>query len=364
MPTEASTALRVISSAKGTAAKDPSGSPTLHRPPTPWPSALKALSPRVEHFGGLASRSSAVHSMFELLDRYAPREVTVTLLGETGVGKDVIARALHAASRRANEPFVVFDCGAVANNLAESELLGHERGSFTGAIAGHAGAFERANGGTLFLDEIAELPIDLQPRLLRALESRSVRRVGGKLDRRVDVRIVAATHRDLRARVASGAFREDLFYRLAVGVVPVPALRDRLTDLPILVPKVLADLGYPDMRVADATYDVLAGHNWPGNVRELKNALACAAAFCDSGSNMIFPRHLRTIAHPAPSAPAAPDRAAGIEHLALGGMSLEEIERVAIKQTLVQTEGNKADAARSLGIAVSTLYEKLKKHGL
>ena len=160
MPTEASTALRVISSAKGTATKDPSASHTLHRPPTPWPAAIKALSSRVEHFGGLASRSSAVHAMFELLERYAPREVTVTLLGETGVGKDVIARALHAASRRANEPFVVFDCGAVANNLAESELLGHERGSFTGAIAGHAGAFERANGGTLFLDEIAELPVD------------------------------------------------------------------------------------------------------------------------------------------------------------------------------------------------------------
>jgi DNA-binding NtrC family response regulator len=364
MPTEAGTALRVISSAKGTATKDHAASPALHRPPTPWPAAIKALSSRVAHFGGLASRSSSVHSMFELLDRYSPRDVTVTLLGETGVGKDVIARALHAASRRANEPFVVFDCGAVANNLAESELLGHERGSFTGAIAGHAGAFERANGGTLFLDEIAELPIDLQPRLLRALESRSVRRVGGKLDRRVDVRIVAATHRDLRARVASGTFREDLYYRLAVGVVPVPALRERLTDLPILVPKILADLGYPEMRVADATYDALAAHDWPGNIRELKNALACATAFCDSGSNMIFPRHVRTIAQSMPLASAATGCPGGIDHLPLGGMSLEEIERVAIRQTLVQTEGNKADAARSLGIAVSTLYEKLKKHGL
>ena len=191
-----------------------------------------------------------------------------------------------------------------------------------------------------------------------------MRRVGGKLDRRVDVRIVAATHRDLRARVASGTFREDLYYRLAVGVVPVPALRERLTDLPILVPKILADLGYPEMRVADATYDALAAHDWPGNIRELKNALACATAFCDSGSNMIFPRHVRTIAQSMPLASAATGCPGGIDHLPLGGMSLEEIERVAIRQTLVQTEGNKADAARSLGIAVSTLYEKLKKHGL
>jgi DNA-binding NtrC family response regulator len=245
----------------------------------------------------------------------------------------------------------------VAANLAESELLGHERGAFTGAVSAHAGAFERANGGTLFLDEIGELPLDLQPRLLRALESRKVRRVGGKIERRIDVRVIAASNRDLRAEVASGNFREDLFFRLAVAVVPVPPLRDRLDDLPELVTSLLRDLGRPDLHVADATHAALRAHPWPGNVRELKNVLACAVAFVDAGSSSLEPTHLKLLR-------PANDEESWLNGLPLGGQALERIERVAIRQTMAQTAGNKMNAARALGIAVSTLYEKLKKYGL
>jgi DNA-binding NtrC family response regulator len=310
----------------------------------------------VRTFGSLVARSSAMQDVFEVLDRVARTDVTVSFVGETGSGKDVLARGLHEASPRAEGPIVVFDCGAVAANLAESELLGHERGAFTGAVSAHAGAFERAHGGTLFLDEIAELPLDLQPRLLRALESRRVRRVGGRHERRVDVRVVAATNRDLRADVAAGRFREDLYFRLAVAVVRVPPLRDRLDDLPQLVLSLLADLGRPDLRVADATLAMLRSHPWPGNVRELKNALSCAIAFVDVGTTVLDPRHVRLLT------PSSTDSA--LDGLPLGGQSLEHIERVAIRQTLAQTEGNKTYAARALGIAVSTLYEKLKKYGL
>ena len=298
-----------------------------------------------------------MHDVFDVLERVARTEVTVSLAGETGVGKDVLARALHEKSGRSEGPFVVFDCGAVAANLAESELLGHERGAFTGAVAAHSGAFERAHGGTLFLDEIAELPLDLQPRLLRALESRKVRRVGGRHERRVDVRVVAATNRDLRADVAAGKFREDLYFRLAVAVVRVPPLRDRLEDLPQLLASLLADLGRPDLRVSDATLAMLRIHPWPGNVRELKNVLSCAVAFVDPETTTLEPRHVRLL---GPSCPVD----AGLEGLPLGGQALERIERVAIRQTMAQADGNKMFAARTLGIAVSTLYEKLKKYGL
>src|SRR5260370_14883626 len=212
--------------------------------------ASRHLHP-VRRFGKLVAGASAMHEVFDVLARFAPTEVSVTLLGETGTGKDVVPPAVHEQSARANGPFVVFDCGAIAPNLAESELLGHERGAFTGAVAAHAGAFERAHGGTLFLDEIGELPLDLQPRLLRVLESRKVRRVGGLQDRPLDVRVIAATHRELRADVASGRFRQDLYFRLGAAVVPIPPLRDRFDDLPLLVSALLEDLGRRDLRVAE-----------------------------------------------------------------------------------------------------------------
>jgi DNA-binding NtrC family response regulator len=289
----------------------------------------------------------------DLLERVARTDVTLTLVGETGAGKDVLASAVHAESGRANGPFVVFDCGAVAANLAESELLGHERGAFTGAVSTHAGAFERAHGGTLFLDEIGELPLDLQPRLLRSLENRSVRRVGGTSYRPVDVRVIAATNRDLPALVAEGRFRQDLYFRLAGAVVPVPALRERQEDIPTLVAGVLLDLGYAHVRVSDEAQAILTNHTWPGNVRELKNTLGCALAMLDG--SVLEPQHLRFVTL---------SENGSLERLPLGGIRLNHIERVAIKQTLEQVRGNKSDAARALGIAVSTLYEKLKRHGL
>lgn len=311
----------------------------------------------VREFGRVVARSAAMHDVFDILDRFARTDVTVTLSGETGVGKDILAHELHNQSARSDGPIVVFDCGSVAANLAESELLGHERGAFTGAVTAHAGAFERANGGTLFLDEVAELPLEVQPRLLRALESRRVRRVGGRVDRRVDVRVLAATNRDLRADVAAGRFREDLYFRLAVAMVAVPPLRMRLDDLPELAHRLLADLGRSDLRVSDGALATLRAHAWPGNIRELKNALACAVAFVEPGCTLLEPKHLRLLA-------AIEQADSGLDGLPLAGQALERIERVAIRQTLAQADGNKMFAARTLGIAVSTLYEKLKKYGL
>jgi DNA-binding NtrC family response regulator len=302
----------------------------------------------------LVTRDSAMCDVFDLVDRFAPTEVTVTFLGETGTGKDVLAHALHEASWRKTGPFVVFDCASVAPNLAESELFGHERGAFTGALSTHIGAFERAEGGTLFLDEIGELLIDLQPRLLRVLENRRIRRVGGAHDRPVDIRVVAATHRDLRSEVAAGRFRQDLYFRLAGAVVPVPPLRKRLEDLPLLVQSILKDLGCSDITVPDDTLLALHAHPWPGNVRELKNALQCSIAFVETG--VLERRHLRFL--PRSDSPSP------IERLSLGGQTLQDLERVAIQQTFTQVNGNKVRAAEVLGIAVSTLYEKLKKYGL
>lgn len=289
-----------------------------------------------------------------LVNRLAVTNITVTLIGETGTGKDVLAHAIHNASPRAAAPFVVFDCGAVPANLIESELFGHERGAFTGAHAEHAGAFERASGGTLFLDEIGELPVDLQPRLLRALDQRSVRRVGGTRDRQVDTRIVAATNRDLGALVAAKHFRQDLYFRLAAAIVKLPPLRERLQDLQALVPQLLTDLGRSEIRVSPLAMDALMSHSWPGNVRELKNTLACALAFVDCG--ILETRHLRFI--------ATVEDESVLDRLPLYGHTLAAVEKATIRQTLVQTGGNKIHAARALEIATSTLYEKLKKYDL
>jgi DNA-binding NtrC family response regulator len=257
-------------------------------------SALRRIA-TLAPFAGLSTRSGSMHDVFAALGRLAPRDVSVLLLGETGVGKEVLAKAVHRQSARARRPFVIFDCGAVAPNLAESELLGHERGSFTGALGTHVGAFERAHGGTLFLDEVGELPLELQPRLLRALDSRRVRRVGGRDERVVDVRVVAATNRDLRAEVRAGAFREDLYFRLAVAVVRVPALRERRDDVPDLCRALLVQMGREDVAISDDALLRLRDHDWPGNVRELKNALACAVALLDGGMFLLEVAHINRV---------------------------------------------------------------------
>jgi two-component system response regulator HydG len=336
---------RAVGSPQAAAPEARIASKRSSRPPAP--SAVPSLPLRK-----VAVASPAMRRVAEMLGPLARAEVTVTLTGETGTGKDVLARTIHQQSARANGPFVVFDCGAVAANLAESELLGHERGAFTGALASHAGAFERAHQGSLFLDEIGELPLDLQTRLLRVLGNRCIRRVGGTHDRPVDVRIIAATNRDLQGEVAAGRFRQDLYFRLAAAVVSVPPLRERPEDIPLLTLRLLEDLGHGGVEVSAEALELLVQRAWPGNVRELKNTLACAVAFLDG--ERLEARHL--------TFPSAPEPRSELEPLPLGGLRLERIEREAIAQTLRLTGGNKVRAAEILGIAPSTLYEKLKKY--
>jgi DNA-binding NtrC family response regulator len=330
---------------------------TLLRPVSPMRAVRAPSAPSsMRSLGQIFAASGAMQDLFAVVSRLAATDVTVTLTGETGTGKDVFAHLIHDSGPRADEAFVVFDCGAVPANLVESELFGHERGAFTGAHAEHPGAFERAEGGTLFLDEIGELPLDLQPRLLRALDNRSIRRVGGTKDRKIDVRIVSATNRDLGALVAGKQFRQDLYFRLAAAIVHLPPLRERLDDIPILVPRLLEDLGRGEVVLSESTMAVLRDRAWHGNVRELKNVLACALAFVEPEVGVLDPRHLRFIDPPT-------DEAA-LDRLPLGGHSLGHLERAAIRQTLIASRGNKVHAARTLGIAPSTLYEKLKKYGL
>ena len=322
----------------------------------PPPGATRAQAEGVSQFGDVFASSPAMQAALGLAARYAPADVSVTLIGETGTGKDVLAREIHAQSSRANCELIVFDCGSVAPNLAESELLGHERGAFTGAVAAHSGAFERAKGGTLFLDEIGELPLELQPKLLRALENRCGRRVGGSEDRQFDVRIIAATNRDLRTEVAAGRFRRDLYFRLAAAVIPVPPLRERLEDLPRLVQELLDDLGRGDLMLTEDALTMMRFRSWPGNVRELKNTLACAVTFLEPNECAVESRHLGAVFD------SELTDSGDVERLPLGGLRLDRIERAAILQTLSQAGGNKVRAANVLGIAVSTLYEKLKKY--
>ena len=229
-----------------------------------------------DRFGSLWGRSDAMKPVFALLAKLAPTDLSAILVGETGTGKELAARSIHDASKRGTKPFVVVDCGAISDNLIESELFGHERGAFTGADRQRIGAFEAAHGGTVFLDEIGELPLDLQPKLLRVLERREIKRLGSTRLIDVDVRVVAATHRDLPAMVKAGQFREDLYYRLAEVVVPLPALRERRDDVGLLAARILEDYAEPGTRplTLDAgAIDELGRRPWPGNVRELRNVL-------------------------------------------------------------------------------------------
>ena len=234
-------------------------------------------------FGGVIGKSLSMRSLFGVLEYMAPSNATVLLEGETGTGKDVIARAIAKEGRRKKGPFVVVDCGAVSANLLESELFGHEKGAFTGAVSARRGAFELADGGTLFLDEIGELAIDLQPKLLRALEAREIKRLGAGKVIKIDVRVIAATKAVLLEKVAQGLFREDLYFRLAVVPLRVPPLRARREDIPLLVESILHGLGGAAISVSDEAMSALLVRGWPGNVRELRNVLERASLLARSG---------------------------------------------------------------------------------
>ncbi len=249
---------------------------------------LSVLPSQKDHFGSAKGGSLAMREIFGVLEALADSDLTVLFLGETGTGKDVLARSLHHASPRAQKACLTVDCGAIAPSLIESELFGHERGAFTGADKAHVGAFENAAGGTLFLDEVGELPLDVQPKLLRAIDEREIQRVGGTQRKAIDVRIIAATKRDLEEEVKRGRFRQDLFFRLAVVPLKLPPLRHRRKDIPILVEAFLDDFQKRhDKRpmVPDAELHGLSTHDWPGNVRELKNTVerACWLSLTGDG---------------------------------------------------------------------------------
>src|SRR5262249_28857034 len=232
-------------------------------------------------FGDLIGGSVAMREIFAILERLADTDVPLLVEGESGTGKELVARSVHEASRRGQGPYVVFDCGAVPAELAESELFGHKKGAFSGAVSDRAGAFQRASGGTLCLDELGELPVDLQPKLLRVLETSEVRPVGEDNLRKVDVRVVASTNRDLHAEAQRGRFRADLLYRLDVVKVGMPPLRQRPEDIPALVARLLEGKVPSGDAIAGENLQTLMGYAWPGNVRELRNTLARAVALAN-----------------------------------------------------------------------------------
>ncbi len=334
-----------------------------------------AMSP-TGSFGGALGQSYVMRALFARLARAAATKQTILLLGESGTGKEVLGRAIHDESPRKGGPFVVLDCGAVSANLVESEIFGYARGAFTGAAGARGGLLEEANGGTLFIDEIGELPLDLQPKLLRALEARQVRRLGANEWKPFDARIVAATHRDLRARVTEGTFRQDLYYRLAVVEVRVPALRERKEDIPALVARFLAAHDPP--RTLDDlpphALSLLAAHGFPGNVRELRNLVARLVLFPDLGLDLPgVTAGDRGAAVPgqAPPPPAAPggegDRLGPLTTLPLPvarEMVMERFERGYLAAKLEQHGGNISRAADAMGVSRQLVHRLLDRYGM
>jgi len=323
------------------------------------------LSP-AERLGPLVGRSAPMRAAFHALARAAASDATVLLRGETGTGKELAAEAIHRESRRRDAPMIVVDCGALPPQLLESELFGHEKGAFSGADARHRGAFEEAQGGTIFLDEIGELSLELQPKLLRILERREVRRVGSSAAFPVDLRIVAATNRDLRAEVNAGRFRADLFFRLAVLEVVLPPLRDRPEDIPLLVERFLEEAGATSRPEAAhlssrAFVEGLAAHTWPGNVRELKNHLLRCLALEEE-----VPFDDTRV--PGPPRPATAGTSPPVDvRLPLRKAReawLTELDRRYLDELLRATGGNVARAARQAGLDRVHFYRLLWKHGL
>jgi len=321
------------------------------------------LSPR-HSFGRLLGRSPVMRRCFAILERAAQTASTVLVEGESGTGKELAAEAIHQQSSRRKGPFVVVDCGSIPANLIESELFGHERGAFTGATAPRAGAFERADGGTLFLDEIGELDTSLQPRLLRFLEKRQSQRVGSSVVRSLDVRVVAATNKRLHAQVAEGSFRQDLFYRLAVIHVELPALRHHLDDVPMLALELARQLR-PDVDpctwLDNGTLAVLTAHHWPGNVRELRNVVERLAALPGLPPALGGP----STAGAAPSADFAElDGLAELPYHQAKERILERFELRYLEAVLEAESGVVARAAERAQVPRQTLFRLIRKHGL
>ncbi len=329
--------------------------------PRPKRRAYGKLQRLCELYGACDS----MRSLFDTLDRVAGASATVIILGESGSGKELVANAIHQLSDRRQRPFIAVNCGALPETLIESELFGHERGSFTGAARTHRGCFERANGGTLFLDEITEMPVDMQVRLLRVLESGRFSRIGGDSEITADVRVIAASNRDLRAAVASGKLREDLMYRLCVIPVSVPALRERADDAILLAELFLERLNEEHGTSKTLTSEgrqSIATYRWPGNVRELKNVIHRAYVLSDTevevdtGAEFIAP--IATT-----ESPQRADAASGNEIRIRVGTSLDNAERALIMATLRALDGSKSKAAHVLGISLKTLYNRLHAYG-
>lgn len=325
----------------------------------------QALRRQLERSGEreLLGESPAIRKLLADIGRVAPARASVLITGESGTGKELVARTLHRAGPRAKGPLVTINCAALTESLLESELFGHERGAFTGAVERKRGLLEVADGGTLFLDEIGEFPLALQPKLLRALQERKFRRVGGTAELESDVRIVAATNRDLTAMIAAGTFREDLYYRLNVVTLEVPPLRRRSEDIPLLALHFLqrfsGELGRRIRAVDPEALAVLRDHAWPGNVRELRNIIERGALFC--AGDTLRPEDLpetfsgRAVAD---AATALPELGRPLPEL------LDEMEERLIRQALVRARGVQAQAAELLGVSRSNLQYKLRKYGM
>lgn len=320
-------------------------------------------------FGAAVGESVPMRAVFALLEHAAQTDVTVLLEGPSGTGKDILATSLHQVSPRREGPLVVVDCGSIPENLIESELFGHEKGAFTGAAAARQGAFEQANGGTLFLDEIGELPIEMQPRLLRALESRTFRRVGGSKTISTDARFVAATNRRLAEAVRRGEFREDLYYRLNVVQVRVPPLSERAGDVPLLATQFLRRAsGDEQAELPPGLARVLTSHTWPGNARELRNVVERFATFQSTDPRLLFgaPQSVdlgnaQSSQQPLSGESLSLERYYGLDYHEAKRQIIDELHRRLLPHVLEECDGNVSEAAKQLGIPRTSLHRMLKK---
>ena len=340
---------------------------------TPADEVIDVEPSQADHFENLLGNSVAMREVFGLLERVAPTDLTVLISGETGTGKELASRAVHTRSKRSTGPFVVFDCGAAPENLIESELFGHNRGAFTGAVDSRPGVFEMAHGGTIFLDEIGELPLELQPKLLRVLEQREVRRVGATKTKPIDVRVVAATNRNLREEVDRGRFREDLYYRLAVVEMGMPSLRERVEDLPMLARHLLERSTHnTSVRAIDQhVLDVFSEYHWPGNVRELNNVIERALPFSDGAtiSMSALPESMRPASQRTTSTVMTPSAqpAQGDEPLPFKDAKdqlISAFERQYLVDLLDRHDGNVSKAARAADMDRKSITRLMKKHNI